>query len=468
MRSCSSIHPTLFTVALCGLAFGGSALAAAEPDGKATTKLTVSERSLDMAGSREKGMMYMPSSAKFSAERPATLKKEPKYHAKPAYATIELGSGGPNSYVIAIDEPADGTPRIFIDLNGNGDLTDDGDGAWPEIKAGEEGRSPQFSGTWVFDVSWMSAAGDSTKGRYGLNFYRSPDRDSVNYYRASSLEGKVTLDGKDYAVQLIENDNDGRFNKLYDPSSPLAAENLPKPVWLVLGGDRFDIRGTFGFNDYNYVARVSDDGTTLSLEPTMKTIRLPQPTQRPTALGSGIEAPDFEAQWWNSSLSADSRPETFKLSDFRGKKIVVIDMWATWCGPCIAGLPHLSLIAEAVKGQDVEVIALNVFDDLTAYERFGKDRGPNYAFRLARDPAGRERDASIAGRLFRVSGIPQSYVIDKNGQIVAAVSGYQQGDRRIEQALVNLGIKIEGMKPQEPEAASPQPAKKMVPMTGMK
>jgi len=454
-----SSSAVLWPAAVIGFVLGGSAFATAEPDGKGTAKLTISERALDAARSREQGMMYMPSSARVSAERPAVVKKEPKYRGKATYATLTLGTGDANTYAIAFDEPSGEDAKVYLDLNGNGDLTDDGDGTWPTVTPADEGKSPQFSGTWVFDVSWATPGSEATKGRYGLNFYRSPDRDSINYYRASAREGKITINGVNYDVRLVENDNDARFDKLYDPSKPLSPENMPKPVWLTLGGDRFDIRATFGFNDFNYIAKVSDDGSELSLEPTMRQIRLPRPAERVSALGEGVEAPDFNAHWGLES-------STFKLSDFRGKKIVVIDMWATWCGPCIAGLPHLSRVAEAVKGQDVEVIALNVFDDEPAYKKFFADKSAQFAFRMARDPAGRERDASIAGNLYKVSGIPQSYVIDKSGKIVAAVSGYQQGDRRIEQALVNLGIKIEGLTPQEAKPAATAP--KMIPATGMR
>lgn len=467
MHSTTALSVRSLTIA-AAIAAGLSpfALAAGEPEA-ATATLTLAPRPLDMPGTREKSMMYMPSSVQVVAEKPAGVRKEPAYRGTPRYAEVTIGTGEGSTRVIALDEPAGADARIFLDLNGNGDLSDDGDGAWPTITPGKDGSSPQFSGTWVFDVAWKSPGAEPVKGQYGLNFYRSPDRDSLNYYRASWREGKIRLDGKDYDVRLIENDNDGRYNKLYDPASPLSPENLPRPVWLVLGGDRFDIRGTFGFNDYNYVARVSDDGSKLTIEPTMRQIRVPQPAARPTALGAGIEAPDFEAGWWNASHSADAKGETFRLSDFRGKKIVVLDLWATWCGPCMAGLPHLSEIAKAVKGQDVEVIALNVLDEKAAFERFAIEKSAQYSFRVARDPAGRERELSIASKLFRVSGIPQTYVIDKSGKIVCAVSGYQQGDRRIEQALVNLGIKIEGMKPQEPDADAKPPVK-MIPATGLK
>jgi thiol-disulfide isomerase/thioredoxin len=204
----------------------------------------------------------------------------------------------------------------------------------------------------------------------------------------------------------------------------------------------------------------------------MKQITLPRPTERPTMLGAGGPVPEFEALAWNPDPSSTVEKNTFKISDYKGKKIVVLDLWATWCGPCMAGIPHISKIAEEVKGQGVEVIALNVWDEQAAFERFAKEKGKDYAFKLARDPAGKEKDASIATRLFKLPGIPATYVIDKNGKIEAAVSGYNKDDKQIEHALVRLGVKIEGIKPEDAKKAEATKGEgktvPMVPATGMK
>jgi len=446
------------------LCFGTGALAA-EPEGSGQATLTMDVRKLDFEGNKRAGLMYMPSSATLVAERPANISKEPTYVGTPKYATIRVGSGKNNVFALAFDEPEGADAKVYADLNGNGDLTDDGDGAWAE-KSEREGQSPSYQSTLVFQTSWKNDAGGETRGEYALNMYRSPDRATVNYYRASARVGKIDISGKTYEVMLIENDGDGVFNKLYDPSVPTEAEKLPKPVTLTLDGDRFDIRGTFGFGEYNYVARVSDDGSKLTMEPTMKQIRLPRPTERPQMLGKGGPVPDFEAVWWVAGASAEDEPKVFKISDFRGKKIVVLDLWATWCGPCMRGIPHLSKIAESVKGQDVEVIALNVWDEKRAFERWAGEKGKDYAFKIARDPAGKEpRDASVAARIFKLSGIPAQYVIDKDGKIVEVVSGYREGDRQLEHALVRLGVKIEGIKPEDAET---KPAIKAIPATGMR
>jgi len=267
----------------------------------------------------------------------------------------------------------------------------------------------------------------------------------LNYYNASARIGKITLDAKDYDVTLIENDADGLFNKLYDHTKPIVIGDRPtKPVWLLLDGDQMDIRGTFPFAGMNYLATVTDDGSKLTLSPTMKVIQVPRVVEKDTMLGTGVEAPDFEALAWSPDQTKLDTSNRFKLSDYRGKKIVVVDMWATWCGPCMKGIPHLSKVADAVKGQDVVVIALNTSDDEEPFEKFATGRGKEYKFMLARDPAGRDENGNtIAHKLYGVRGIPATFVIDKSGKIVGTVSGYTEGDTKLEQILKGLGEKVD-------------------------
>jgi thiol-disulfide isomerase/thioredoxin len=218
---------------------------------------------------------------------------------------------------------------------------------------------------------------------------------------------------------------------------------MTKPVWLLLDGDQYDIRGTFPFAGMNYLATVTDDGSKLSLQPTFHVVQVPRPNaERPTMLAEGKEAPDFEALVWEPGQTKLDTSKRFKLSDYRGKKIVVVDMWATWCGPCMKGIPHLSKVAEAVQGQDVVVVALNSFDDTVPFERFANGKGQEYKFLLARDPAGRD-DSAIAKKLYGVTGIPATFVIDKSGKIVGTISGYTEGDTKLEQTLKGLNIKID-------------------------
>src|SRR5690606_32053695 len=133
-------------------------------------------------------------------------------------------------------------------------------------------------------------------------------------------------------------------------------ETTTKPMWIVIGGDRFDARATFQHNGINYEPFISDDGSALTTTPTFRVTTVPRPTEtRPEMLAAGAESPEFAAMLWTGT-GEDNGEQQFQFAEIAKDKIVVVDLWATWCGPCKAGLPHLSRIAEKVEGQDVQVI----------------------------------------------------------------------------------------------------------------
>jgi thiol-disulfide isomerase/thioredoxin len=423
-----------------------SAQPAIQGDGKAEATLTMDVTKFDFAGTKAANRMYMPSGVPLTSEKPANVTKEPTYGGTVHYAVVNIGSGTPNQFAVAIDEPEGKDAKIYLDLNGDGDLTNDSTGDWMTKADGTADKGASYQGTYKFNAGWKTPEGGNSTGEYALNFYWQAGRTAINYYGASARVGKITLEGKEYDVTLIENDGDGIFNKLHDPNRPVVVgEKMTKPVYLLLDGDQYDIRGTFPFGGMNYLATVSDDGSKLTLGPTMRVVQPPRPQQQQVAmLGVGKEAPDFEALAWSAGQTKLDTNNRLKLSDYRGKKIVIVDMWATWCGPCMKGIPHLSKVAEAVKGQDVEVIALNVSDDQEPFEKFATGKGAEYKFKLARDPAGREPNGNtIARKLYGVTGIPATFVIDKSGKIVGTVSGYSEGDTQLEQILKGLGVKMD-------------------------
>lgn len=415
-------------------------------EGKAQATLTMDLRKFDFAGTKAAGRMYIPSSAPLSPQKPEGVTKEPAYAGTPVYATLTLGNGSPNRFTVAFDQSPGRDAAVYPDLNGDGDLTNDGAGAWETKRDGADGAAPSYTGTYAFHVNWKNADGSESSGPYALNLYWQEGRAQLGYYSASARVGKIDVDGKSYDVMLVESDADGLFNKPHDPGKPIVVgEAMTKPVWLYLDGDQYDIRGTFPFGGMNYLATVSDDGSKLNLAPTMRVVMPPRPApEKVTALQAGAEAPDFEAVLWKPGQTKLDPSSRLRLSDYRGKKIVVLDMWATWCGPCMKGIPHLSKVAEAVQGQDVEVIALNTSDDEEPFVRFATGKGSEYKFTLARDPAGRDTTGNtIARKLYGVTGIPATFVIDKSGKIVGTVSGYSEGDTRLEQILKGQGVKID-------------------------
>jgi thiol-disulfide isomerase/thioredoxin len=155
-------------------------------------------------------------------------------------------------------------------------------------------------------------------------------------------------------------------------------------------------------------------------------------TEADALLKLGTVSPDFQA------LAPDG--STVKLSELKGK-IVILDFWATWCGPCQKSLPHLQKIFEQVKDKGVAVLAVCVWDKREDYDKWVAAKKDTLTFPTAFDPAGRG-EKSIAGSLYKVTGIPTQYLIDKDGKVAAAFSGFEEGSSLLENALRKLHIDV--------------------------
>jgi len=132
------------------------------------------------------------------------------------------------------------------------------------------------------------------------------------------------------------------------------------------------------------------------------------------------------------------------LSQFKGK-IVILDFWSTWCGPCQQSMPHVESVYQAVKSQGVVVLGICVWDDRAAYDAWLPAHKSQYSFNFAFDRAGKDTASSIATKLYHVSGIPTTYLIDKDGNVKDSVVGFGgAGDKRIESALAKLGVNVPG------------------------
>lgn len=135
---------------------------------------------------------------------------------------------------------------------------------------------------------------------------------------------------------------------------------------------------------------------------------------------------------------------SFRLADFSGK-VIVVNLWATWCGPCRREVPDYEKVRKEYAGRDIEFIALTTEDPLTARERVQKfARDFKFGFRIAW--ADRETAHTLMnGR----NAIPQTLVIGTDGRIVSRWAGYsgQSRDRlreAIEHALSQSSAAISG------------------------
>ncbi|HYX27175.1 MAG TPA: TlpA disulfide reductase family protein [Pyrinomonadaceae bacterium] len=130
---------------------------------------------------------------------------------------------------------------------------------------------------------------------------------------------------------------------------------------------------------------------------------------------------------------------SFKLSDFSGK-VIVINLWASWCGPCRAEIPDYERVRKAFNGKPVEFIGLTTEDPRAAEDRVRRFvREVSFGFRLGW--ADRETaQALMTGR----NVIPQTLVLSSDGHIISHWRGYSRGQSRdrlketIEHALAEM------------------------------
>jgi thiol-disulfide isomerase/thioredoxin len=131
------------------------------------------------------------------------------------------------------------------------------------------------------------------------------------------------------------------------------------------------------------------------------------PNYVPAAQKGTALAPDF------SLATTDGK--TLKLSSYRGK-VVIVDFWATWCPPCLKGIPDLIELKKKYGKKGFEVIGVSV--DTESKDKvvpFIKEKGINYPVVYG--------DMNVYQQYGGIRSIPTTVVIDKNGKIIASYEG---------------------------------------------
>lgn len=129
-------------------------------------------------------------------------------------------------------------------------------------------------------------------------------------------------------------------------------------------------------------------------------------------LGVGDPAPKLEVGRWLQGAA---------VKEFAGDRVYLVEFWATWCGPCVASIPHLNELHERYRDKGLVVIGQNVFEqDDSKVPAFVQGMAGKMSYRVALDDksdGGRGRMAQNWLAAAGQNGIPCAFLVDKRGRV---------------------------------------------------
>ena len=111
--------------------------------------------------------------------------------------------------------------------------------------------------------------------------------------------------------------------------------------------------------------------------------------------------------------------ETVSLKDYRGR-LIFLNFWATWCGPCRAEMPSMQRLWEEFKEEDFVILAINIQEESKLVSSFVNERGLSFPVLL--DEKGK------VARSYGIRGIPTTFFLNPEGEIIGKAVGARDWD----------------------------------------
>lgn len=121
------------------------------------------------------------------------------------------------------------------------------------------------------------------------------------------------------------------------------------------------------------------------------------------------------------ALSNLDATQQYAIQHFKGK-VVYLDFWASWCGPCVESFPFMNSLHKDFKAQGLQVLAVNLDENREDATNFVSKRPPE--FLVAAD------DNANCAKAFDVKAMPSTFLIDRQGMIRAINYGFRAGEAK--------------------------------------
>jgi thiol-disulfide isomerase/thioredoxin len=136
-------------------------------------------------------------------------------------------------------------------------------------------------------------------------------------------------------------------------------------------------------------------------------------------IGSGLTSASVVNATEAPTFAVQTDAGTLSINDFRNK-VVYLDFWASWCGPCRQSFPWMNEMQARYGDQGFKVIAINLDDERANADRFLAEVQAN--FHIGYDPEGKTAE------MYELKVMPSSFLIDREGNIVLAHKGFKTRD----------------------------------------